>query len=511
MRPTLRSSDSSELYWPDSRLHQSPTSIAASLIIGSNTPQGLEEGRSLPALDLWNNPKAQLEYNIPPQLSSFFARDNIQKSLEDVLLRSNTRQEAPNSSEHIRTFALCGGGGIGKTSIATNFVHTHKDLYEAVFWVNADSVTTLFYAYAEIAFLLGLQDRSKPHDMIASQRRVRAWLRGWSKPHAPKREKIPWLIVFDNVTVPEDLREFWPDEGGGDILITTRCSLLDTNEFFGQLGIEVEPFDKHVALDFLRGLTNEQLNEADQLVKATEIAEMLGGLPLALVSLSRLINQGYLGQAGVETFTRRRISLSESAQSRPDFPGAPIDPVVYVVFPLLDKLRHGGTLIQVLSLLDPGGIEEWILTKAASSVKLDGFPQSPFAYSQARAELAASSLITGDNQKNQIFVHRMIQDATKRKMTLGRLQEVFEATVHLFSTLWPDMAISERHNVQRWGKVDLLLRHVRKLHQIHESLVDLPLSLQASITFAKVLNNAAWLVFVHQSQRCVACCSRRAC
>lgn len=501
MRPTIRTGDSSDFYWSAGGLHHSPTSITASLVAGLTLREGFEEARSPPASSFSDISKPRPEYNIPPKLSLFFARDKIQKSLEAVLQRSNARQEALYASEHIRTFALCGGGGIGKTSIATNFVHTHKDLYDAVFWVNADSVATLFYAYTEIAFLLNLQDRSKPHDMVECQRRVRAWLCGWNGPDASSRENIPWLIVFDHVTNPEDLREFWPNEGGGDILITTRCSLLDTNEFFGQLGVEVEPFDKMVALDFLRGLTNEQLNEPDQLIKATEIAEMLGGSPLALVSLSRLINQGYLGQDGVETFTRRRISLSESTQSRPDFPGATIDPVVSVVFPLLDKLRYGGTLIDVLSLLDSDVIDEWILTKAPSSVGLEGFPQSADAYSRARAELMASSLIAEGHRNNQLFVHRMIQDVAKRKMTLERLQDVFEAAVRLFSTLWPDMAISKRHNVQRWGDVDLLLRHVRRLHQIHESSVELMLSLQASITFAKVLNNAAWSVLSLQNSR----------
>jgi hypothetical protein len=45
------------------------------------------------------------------------------------------------------------------------------------------------------------------------------------------------------------------------------------------------------------------------------------------------------------------------------------------------------------------------------------------------------------------------------------------------------------------------LRHVRRLHQIHESSVELTLSLQASITFAKVLNNAAWSVLFLQNSR----------
>ena len=69
--------------------------------------EGFEEAQSLPASGPSDTLKPRPEYNIPPKLSSFFARDKIQKSLEAVLLRSNTRQEALYTSAHIRTFALC--------------------------------------------------------------------------------------------------------------------------------------------------------------------------------------------------------------------------------------------------------------------------------------------------------------------------------------------------------------------------------------------------------------------
>ena len=82
-----------------------------------------------------------------------------------------------------------------------------------------------------------------------------------------------WLLIFDNADQPEDLKDIIPD-GPGDVLITSRNhrweSVVDT--------VPVDVFTRAESMDFLakrvpRGITRSE---------ATQLAEELGDLPLAL-------------------------------------------------------------------------------------------------------------------------------------------------------------------------------------------------------------------------------------
>ncbi|KIM32161.1 hypothetical protein M408DRAFT_6489 [Serendipita vermifera MAFF 305830] len=101
--------------------------------------------------------------------------------------------------------------------------------------------------------------------------------------------KQNWLIVFDNVDSPLDIRSFFPQCNHGSILITTR------NRTLGQ----VSP-DTHYRL---RGMTNEEAKKALLLIAlppgtiaspldlkyAQDIVAELGNLPVAIVHAGRFI------------------------------------------------------------------------------------------------------------------------------------------------------------------------------------------------------------------------------
>jgi CO dehydrogenase nickel-insertion accessory protein CooC1 len=75
-------------------------------------------------------------------------------------------------------FALCGPGGIGKTQVATEFVHTAKNRYDAIFWLQADQHSKLSQGYTNIAIKLGLviEDSTDARDPVVVQELVKGWL-----------------------------------------------------------------------------------------------------------------------------------------------------------------------------------------------------------------------------------------------------------------------------------------------------------------------------------------------
>jgi hypothetical protein len=57
-----------------------------------------------------------------------------------------------------------------------------------------------------------------------------------------------WLIVFKNADQPEIINDFWPSNGYGSILVTSRDPMTKTQFFFGDEGLEVEPLSNYQLL-----------------------------------------------------------------------------------------------------------------------------------------------------------------------------------------------------------------------------------------------------------------------
>jgi hypothetical protein len=441
------------------------------------------------------HPNLPYYYRVPEFNRSYFKRDEILKSLEAALNSSWENDQLPESDpDRIRTFALCGDAGSGKTQIAAHFVHVHKDRYDAIFWLSAQDVTKLWTAYDQIAAELPLKTRSGARDMIASRNLVRDWLSDSSRPMhrgLPMKERVRWLLVFDNVEETEMLQEFWPLGGSGHILLTSQHPLTTTANFFGQLGVRIEPLDKNLAVRFLTQMTKGNLRP-DQTLRAGRLAETLGGLPLALVSMSHLINEGYLtlDDNGLDRIYRKRESLVKLNRVRSIETNEAYDHVEFVVFTQLESLRSSATLMDVLSLLDNDCILETHLSQAAHYVTLEGFPQSENAYYDARAELLNASLVTKSGEG--LSLHRTIQELAIVRMEKRRFQRVFEAAVYMLSGLWPKASIVERHNVMRWDEYAGLLPHILRLNEIFEDVLLLDLAAEFKLLFAELLNNASW-------------------
>ena len=146
-----------------------------------------------------------------------------------------------------RIFALTGTGGMGKTQIALEYAYRHHNDYTAVFWVSAVSEDTIRTSFIDIMQRI-VEEQAKitwPEStpdyeaigsklgitgLVDSKGAVRAdsetvgniqsalfrWLQ------LPNNSK--WLLIFDNADDLEtfDLQEYFPNQGGGAIFITSR-------------------------------------------------------------------------------------------------------------------------------------------------------------------------------------------------------------------------------------------------------------------------------------------------
>lgn len=95
-------------------------------------------------------------------------------------------------------------GGQGKSQIALEYCRKWRKTYRGVFWINANSETTVTQSYGIIAAELKGVSRIETDDSAAQIQLVKGHLEQWSE---------AWLLVFDNYDDPErftEVRQFIP-------------------------------------------------------------------------------------------------------------------------------------------------------------------------------------------------------------------------------------------------------------------------------------------------------------
>ncbi|OMP83094.1 hypothetical protein BK809_0004475 [Diplodia seriata] len=213
---------------------------------------------------------------------NFHGRDLALGVTEEALLPTTLSASNPalatKGETNPRTFAICGPGGMGKTQVALEFVSRHKDKFDAVFWVHADDASKLAQDFNQIAIKLGLvpDGSADSRDYAYTRELVKRWLVEPLKKLKNKESGLAsWLLVYDGVEVSNTINEFWPYDGPGSVLVTSR------NPFSWTTCWALVPFTATEATDFLLKVTRRK-GDAGTRAAVAAVSQRLGGLPLAL-------------------------------------------------------------------------------------------------------------------------------------------------------------------------------------------------------------------------------------
>ena len=213
---------------------------------------------------------------VPPRLPDFVGRRAWMQAVHEQLQRG----------DRVGVVAIQGQFGVGKTQLAVEYAYRHADEYDLVWWVPCDNDEVAQAAMADLAAAVGVgvaeADRGSGGTSFAELFDV---LR--------LRERFErWLLIFDNVKEPEDIRALMPPLPG-DVLVTTPSSHWGTK---GEL-LELDVFDRAESIDFLRGRMRWFAAGA-----AHRLAEGVGDLPLLLAHAveSRVPVTAYLARLDSE-------------------------------------------------------------------------------------------------------------------------------------------------------------------------------------------------------------------
>ncbi|MBN6041080.1 FxSxx-COOH system tetratricopeptide repeat protein [Amycolatopsis sp. 195334CR] len=369
--------------------------------------------------------------NVPARNPNFTGRAEL---LDQLASRLNSGTTAVLPS------ALHGLGGIGKTQMAAEYIYRHLNDYDLVWWIDAAHTTQIRAGLTELARVLGVQGASEAN--VAVPAVIEALRTG-----RPFRR---WLLVFDAAESPQDVLPFFPRNGPGEILITSRNS-----DWAGiARPLELAVFKREESVELL-GRRGPEIDPGD----ANELAEKLGDLPLA-------VEQAAAWRAVTGMPVREYLRLfDDSVEEILDTASAPdyevsVAAAWNVSFEEL-KTRNPAAhqILHICAFFSPEPISRDLLTgvsRVSISPELDAALREPMKLARAIRDINRYGLAKIDHGSNTIQLHRLVQLVLRNRVMAPQVHATMQHGAHqLLAALDPNDPESSRH----WPRYRELLPH----------------------------------------------------
>jgi tetratricopeptide (TPR) repeat protein len=391
-----------------------------------------------PSNPSWTKPRERLVDdappvwgNVPPRNPNFTGRTELLAALTERLAAGGTTVVLPA--------ALHGMGGIGKTQMAVEYIYRHLHDYDVVWWIQAARPAQIRAGLTELAQHLGLPGSSEANTAVPA---VREALRLGQ----PYRR---WLLVFDAAESPDVVRPFFPTNGSGEILITSR-----NPDWAGvSRPLEVAVFAREESMELLkrRGPDVDD-DEADRL------ADKLGDLPLAIEQAA-----AWCAETGMPVDEYLRL-FDEKVEEILDT-SAPADYEVSVAAAWnvsFDELRKRSPaahqLLQVCAFFAPEPISRSLFTGVRGisiAPELDAALRDPMRLSRAIRDINRYGLAKIDHRSDTLILHRLVQVVVRNRMTPQHYAEMCHGAHMLLANLDPNDPTSSK----QWPRYQDVLPH----------------------------------------------------
>ena len=374
------------------------------------------------------------------------------------------RLHALLTGEQAAPVVLHGLGGVGKSQLAVEYAHTHRDELTVVWTARADDQSVLAADLAALGVVTGAADPTEANIEIQL-----AAARGWLASHPG------WLVIVDNVDDPAVLPAVYrmlPGGRLGRVIVTSRISAWPGRYH----RLEVTALDTDPAA---RLLLNSAADTDEQ--AARMLADDLGGLPLALQQAA-----SYCQQNGKTLASYLALFRDTKKQGRLLAAGHDGDQTIATTWAVsIDQVRHSNppaaALLGVLAYLAPEAIPRTLLATAEgdggedrgqgdadvpggkaprSAAGQDGVTADPLAPLYDLDELGADQALGVLHQYSliqltpqAIAVHRLVQAVIRASHSQETLDACAAVAASLVRQALPELS----HDA--WPAYEALLPH----------------------------------------------------
>ncbi|CAG9952073.1 unnamed protein product [Clonostachys rosea f. rosea IK726] len=432
--------------------------------------------------------------------ADFFGRDQIFDKMDKILIPSPPQAEDETNS--LRTYALTGMGGVGKTQIAVEYAYSRRNHFEAIFFVSAATGAKLAQGFSQISTKLGLEDKKSADDQVVSRDLVLQWLSnpGRTRQHSATESNsqvVSWLLILDNADDLAVLGDYWPVTGRGSVIITSRDPLALTRSYIPiSQGLTVQPFSNEQGAVLLRLLTGFNASEED-VELSNAITQRLGGLPLGISHIAGIVVRRDLTLEELiklieDDATRKELYSSKEGFKQNDS----YMQSILTSLSLGDLTASAACLLDLLALMDPDQISEEILmiiqdkTPEQTFTWPEEYPSTFQTYIEARNQLTRSSFIRRNTRTKEVTIHRLVQDSARLRMTPDRFSQILDLGINLLYQSWP-FGIND-YSTDRWSVCEPIFPHIQALMDSYVGRPPTEFNHTSMERFAHLLSDAGW-------------------
>ncbi|MEO8955431.1 MAG: helix-turn-helix transcriptional regulator, partial [Ktedonobacteraceae bacterium] len=372
-------------------------------------------------------------------------RNDLFTGREELLGDIHKKFAASGSASTVFPLAIRGLAGMGKTQTAIEYTYRYRQEYHTVLWVRAHSPELLVTDFAKIATVLKLPENTEKDQMLVIDA-VKNWLSRFTY----------WLLLLDNVEDMSSVSDFLPSTKKGHILLTTRSQA--TMPIAKPIDLDrMKPEEGTLFLLRRTGFipqngTLDDVSHANR-TKATKVANVMDGLPLALDQVGAYIEETKCGLLNyLSLYDKKKGALLKWRGAVTKEHPESVYSTFLLSFTAVEKSSGiASDLLRVLAFLASDDIPEEIITGGAPDLgpTLQALVD-PYTFDTSIEILSRYSLIQRNADMKRLSIHRLVQEVLKEGMEEGIQRQWIERIVRAVNRVFPDVEFATWPECQRY-------------------------------------------------------------